>query len=63
MDIFMFLYAAALFYFLVPGTLIKFPGNSSPNTILLTHSVIFALIWSLSHKMVWNITRQLDFIS
>lgn len=58
----MFLYAMLLFYILVPGTFVKFPANSSANTILLTHSIIFALIWSISHKYVWNITRQFDSI-
>lgn len=60
MDIFMILYAAALFYLLTPGIIVKFPANGSNKTIALTHGVIFALLWSISHKFVWNVTRQFD---
>ena len=38
------LFLAALFYFLIPGVLVRLPPGGSTMTVNLTHSVVFALV-------------------
>jgi len=51
---YMSLYAAVLFFVLTPGILVSLPPGGSRTTVALTHAVVFALVWSLTHKMVYN---------
>lgn len=46
------LYAAVLFFVLTPGVLLSLPPGGSRTTVALTHAVVFALVWSLTHKLV-----------
>jgi hypothetical protein len=50
----MFLFTALLFYLLTPGILLTLPSGSSKNVVAITHSIVFALIMTLTHKMVWE---------
>jgi len=52
----MFIYAFLLFFVLTPGVLVYLPPKSSKTVVALTHAVIFAVIWSLTNKMVWRAT-------
>jgi uncharacterized membrane protein len=37
-------FLAAVFYFLIPGVLVRLPPGGSTMTVNLTHSVVFALV-------------------
>jgi uncharacterized membrane protein len=37
-------FLAALFYFLIPGVLVRLPPGASTMTVNLTHAVVFALV-------------------
>jgi len=50
----MSIYAAVLFFVLTPGVLLSLPPGGSRTTVALTHAVVFGLVWSLTHKMVWR---------
>ena len=59
MNPFMFLYAFVLFFVLTPGVLITLPPKSKKLIVAATHGVVFALIWTLTHKLVWKSTRSI----
>jgi hypothetical protein len=50
----MAVYAAVLFYALLPGVLVRLPPGGSTMTVNLTHAAVFALVWHLTHKAVWH---------
>jgi len=43
-------FLAAVFYFLIPGVLVRLPPGGSTMTVNLTHSVVFALVVSYGWK-------------
>ena len=45
-------FLAAVFYFLIPGVLVRLPPGGTTMTVNLTHSVVFALLASYGYKMV-----------
>jgi hypothetical protein len=55
----MFIYAFLLFFVLTPGILVSLPPKSGKITVAITHALVFALIWTLTHKMVWQATSGL----
>lgn len=44
------LFQAALFYFLIPGVLLRLPPGGSTMTVNLTHAVVFAVV----SKLLWS---------
>jgi len=52
----MSLYVALLFIILTPGVLVRIPKRSSLLIAAIVHSIIFAIIYHLTHKYVWNHT-------
>jgi uncharacterized membrane protein len=50
----MALYAAALFFVLTPGTVLTLPSGGSRTTVALVHAAVFALVWCMTHKLVWK---------
>ena len=48
----MALFAGLLFFVLTPGVLLSLPPGGSRTTVALTHAVVFAIVWGLTHKMV-----------
>jgi len=50
----MALFAGLLFFALTPGVLVSLPAGGSRTTVALTHAVVFAVVWGLTHKMVWK---------
>jgi hypothetical protein len=54
MDIAMFVYAALLFFVLTPGILLRIPPNGNKRIVAAVHAVLFGLVWSLSHKLIWQ---------
>jgi hypothetical protein len=45
-------FLAALFYFLIPGVLIRLPPGGSTMVVNITHAVVFALVSSFAWGMV-----------
>ncbi len=50
----MFLFVALLFFLLTPGILLTVPSGASKTTVAITHAIVFALLFTLTHKMVWD---------
>jgi len=56
----MLIYVVALFYVLVPGMFLSIPSSGSKKVVALTHAIIFAVIFKLTHKMVWKLSMQMS---
>ena len=50
----MALYFAVLFFVLTPGVLVSLPPGGSKLAVAGTHSVVFALLYVLTHKIVFR---------
>jgi len=50
----MSLFVAGLFFVLTPGILVSLPPKGSKYTVALVHGLVFAVIFHLTHKLVWN---------
>jgi len=50
----MAIFAAVLFWALLPGNLFTFPMGASRSTVNLVHAAVFGVVWMLSHKAVWH---------
>jgi hypothetical protein len=48
-------YAALLFFVLTPGVVVSLPPGGSWLTTAAVHAVVFAVVWSLTHKWVWRV--------
>ena len=55
MNLFMIAFTAVLFYVLSPGILLSVPANGSKHVKAIVHGVIYALVYSFTHKAVWRI--------
>ena len=49
----MTIYGAILFFLLSPGVLFRFPSRN-PAITLGVHAALFAIIWQLTHKAVYQ---------
>ena len=54
MNLIMFLYVALLGFALSPGILISLPPDADKTTTAFTHAIVIALVYALTHKMIWN---------
>jgi len=52
--LYMSLFVALLFFVLTPGILLSLPAGGSKKMVAATHAVVFALVYHLTHKAVWN---------
>jgi hypothetical protein len=59
MNLYVSLYLALLFVVLTPGVLLSLPPGGSKLVVALTHGVVFAVVYHLTHKAVWNATRNM----
>jgi hypothetical protein len=50
MNLVLFLLLVVLFAVLTPGVLLRLPKNGSKWTVAFTHGLVFALVWTLSHR-------------
>lgn len=50
MYVLLFVFLVSLFVAFIPGVLITLPPNGSRRMILLTHGILFALVWGLLHS-------------
>ena len=46
------LFAAALFWALIPGNLVTFPAGGSRLMVNLVHALLFGVVWTLTHRTV-----------
>ena len=54
MHLFMFLFVALLFFVLTPGVLLTLPRKGSKFLVAGTHALVFALVFTFTHKIVWE---------
>jgi len=54
MHILMSAFVAVLFFLLTPGVVLCIPEKSSIYMQAAVHALVFALVYHLTHKMVWK---------
>ncbi len=52
--IIMSIYLAVLFFLLTPGVLVSLPPGAGKTVTTATHATVFAVVYLLSHKLVWK---------
>ena len=60
MSLLVSLYAAILFFVLVPGVLLSIPRRGSKLTVAAVHALVFGLIYHFTHKLVWRLGVSLE---
>lgn len=60
MNLVVFIYMVLLFVVLTPGILLTLPSGASKKVVALTHGVVFAVVWWLTHKFVWQFSLKLE---
>jgi hypothetical protein len=59
MNAYMGIYLALLFVVLTPGVLLSLPPGGSKLVVAATHGLVFAVVYYLTHKAVYNATKHL----
>jgi hypothetical protein len=59
MNVYMGVFLALLFVLLTPGVLVSLPPGGSKLVVAATHGVVFAVVYCLSYKAVYNATKNL----
>jgi len=54
MYIWMIAFTALLFFLLTPGIILSLPPGGSLVTVAMVHAIVFALVYSYTHKAVWK---------
>jgi len=54
MNLQMSIYFAILFFVLSPGVLVSLPNDENKYVTAGVHAVVFALVYTLTHKYVWK---------
>ena len=57
----MSLFVAALFVLLTPGVVLSLPKNGPLLHKAVVHGLLFAVLYHLTHKTVWNFLRSEGF--
>ena len=60
MSLLVSLYAAILFFALVPGILLSLPKNGTKFQVAALHALVFALVFHFTHKLVWRFGVSLE---
>lgn len=50
----MFVFVAFLFFILTPGIVLSLPPKGSKTIVAITHAIVFAIVWTIIHKSVWD---------
>jgi hypothetical protein len=50
----MTLFVAALFFVLTPGVVLRLPPGGGKLVVAATHAIVFAVVYGMVHKTVWN---------
>ena len=56
----MLAFSSLLFFLLTPGILVTLPRRGSKVVVALTHAVVFASLYHLTHHAVWQFVSSLD---
>jgi len=59
MNAFVFVYLVLLFVVLTPGILVSLPPRGGKYAVAFTHAVVFAAVWWITHKFVWQLSLQM----
>jgi biopolymer transport protein ExbD len=54
MNFVMFVFLVVLAFLLTPGILVSLPPGGSKKVVALTHAVVLALVYGLTHKLVYS---------
>ena len=60
MSLLVSLYAAILFFVLVPGVLLSIPRRGSKLVVAAVHALVFGLVYHFTHKLVWRLGVSLE---
>ena len=60
MSLLVSLYAAILFFVLVPGVLLRLPPKGGKFTVAAVHALVFGLVYHFTHKLVWRLGVSLE---
>lgn len=52
-------YIAFVFFILTPGIIVSFPPKRGKFTVAAVHALLFAFIWHVTHKFVWQMSMSL----
>lgn len=55
----MAVYIALLFIALTPGVLLSLPPGGSKLVVAATHGAVFTAVYWVTHKSVWNATKNM----
>jgi len=58
MNVYMSLFMAALFFALTPGVLLRLPPGGSKLEVAAVHALVFAVVYHITHKMVWEMVPK-----
>ena len=53
-------FTALLFIALTPGILVTLPPKGKPIVVAITHGILFALIYAVTHKAVRRLTKKYE---
>jgi len=59
MNFLMFFFLALLAFLLSPGVLVSLPPGGSKKVVALTHAVVLAAVYALTHRMVMNVAKNM----
>jgi hypothetical protein len=54
MQLLMAAFVAILFFVLTPGIVLSLPPKGSKIVVAATHAIVFAVVYSLTHKLVYS---------
>jgi len=57
----LFVFLVVIFIAFVPGVLVTLPPRGSRNMVLLTHGILFALVWALLHSTLSAIASNFKY--
>jgi hypothetical protein len=60
MSVIVFLFTALLFFALIPGVIVTLPPKGGKFIVAGVHSLIFSILYYLSHKSVWRLGVSLE---
>ena len=60
MNLLLFVFLIVAFVAFVPGILFTLPMKSSRIMVTLAHGILFALTWTLLHKLSVSVSSKLD---
>jgi hypothetical protein len=58
MNFVMFFFMVVLAFILSPGILVSLPPGGSKKVVALTHAIVLALTWGITHKFVWKLASK-----